>query len=251
MGSKQVSSLPVFRTEDYKIFSKLSGNRDLDQHHVRRLAKAIEKDPEFTLRNPILVNEAMQVIDGQHRLAAFETFYDREGVAHPVYYIIRDGLKLSDARLLNAGAKPWNPRDYAQAYSLEGNRHYSTYLRFARKYTELPHRVVARTLGSSDAAMKEFKYGTFTVVDEKGAEKILRQLTEAGAAMGIGVDQSFHLALGTLITHPDYDHGRMIEQIEKHKGQLRSVPARRAEMRVAFNTIYNLGQKDKKDLLIR
>src|SRR5579872_7486370 len=120
MSKKEQFSLPVFSTEDYNIFSTLTGNRDVYPRHVRRLVRVLEKNPTFTRSNPIRVNKNMEVIDGQHRLAAFKSFADRNGEYHPVFYIVQDG-SLEDAKSLNAGSKPWGPADYAKAYAASGN----------------------------------------------------------------------------------------------------------------------------------
>jgi ParB-like chromosome segregation protein Spo0J len=65
------------------IFKHIKGNRIPNLKHVRRLVDSIKK---YGMKcNPILVNEQMEVIDGQHRLlAAKET-------NSFVYYIIING----------------------------------------------------------------------------------------------------------------------------------------------------------------
>ena len=57
----------VIKTNDYNTFKVMPGNRPVNKLHVRRLSKSME---EKHLMSPILVNEKMQVIDGQHRLEA-------------------------------------------------------------------------------------------------------------------------------------------------------------------------------------
>ena len=55
----------IRETNDYEIFKILKGNRDINQNHVNKLVQSItEKD----LRIPIVVDNNMYVMDGQHRL---------------------------------------------------------------------------------------------------------------------------------------------------------------------------------------
>ena len=53
----------IYTTKDYSIFGYILGNRDIVQNHVLNLAKLIK---EIDLEVPIIVNEKMEVCDGQH-----------------------------------------------------------------------------------------------------------------------------------------------------------------------------------------
>lgn len=106
----------VYRTFDLSIFKTIEGNRVPNLMHVSRLADSIRS---YGMKcNPILVNENMQVIDGQHRLmAAKET-------GSFVYYIIVDGYKLEDVHTLNLNQKNWTKRDFMEGYANMGLKDY-------------------------------------------------------------------------------------------------------------------------------
>jgi len=70
----------IIKTNDYTIFKKLDLNRDLNKAHLRNLEKIILKNNYLEL-HPILCNEKMEVIDGQHRLEICK----KNGI--PIYYI--------------------------------------------------------------------------------------------------------------------------------------------------------------------
>ncbi len=58
----------VYQTSDLSIFKQIEGNRVPNLQHIKRLADSIRV---YGMKcNPILVNERMEVIDGQHRLMA-------------------------------------------------------------------------------------------------------------------------------------------------------------------------------------
>ena len=66
-------------TSDYDQFTYLVGNRDIVNKHVKSLSAEIDnRDLEI----PIIVNEKMEVCDGQHRLEAYKV------LGKPVPYIV-------------------------------------------------------------------------------------------------------------------------------------------------------------------
>ena len=81
----------IHYTKDYHVFTYLKGNRDVVNKHVRDLSGEIEtRDLEI----PIIVNEKMEVCDGQHRLEAYKV------LGKQVPYIIKEGLELEPMALV-------------------------------------------------------------------------------------------------------------------------------------------------------
>jgi ParB-like chromosome segregation protein Spo0J len=91
-------SKKILETKDYKVFKYLKGNRTIQQSWVRKLVELIK---ERDLQIPIIVDETMKVLDGQHRLEAYKI------VGHPVKYIIKDRFALDEVRALNSNNKKW------------------------------------------------------------------------------------------------------------------------------------------------
>jgi len=106
----------VYKTNDLSIFKQIDGNRVPNLQHIKRLADSIRV---YGMKcNPILVNERMEVIDGQHRLMAAkqaESF---------VYYIIVNGYSLNEVHTLNLNQKNWNKKDYMEGYANMGIESY-------------------------------------------------------------------------------------------------------------------------------
>lgn len=252
---KETFSLPVYSTEDYDIFTTLAGNRDIYPLHVRRLERVIEKDPEFTRKNPLKVNKDLEIIDGQHRLAAFRSYQDKKGKAHPVYYIVMADGTLADAQAMNAGSKKWTPVDYAKAYATGGNLHYKTYMEMNKKFPGIPHMVLTEYLsGDKGASTREFNFGGFKVNDLKNGLDKLKKLEEVASFISSarykeGIGQAFGIAFKSLINSRLYDHDRMLEQMAKFKDAINGIPNRVGELRVALNMIYNFRNPQKVDLL--
>lgn len=246
--TQEAYTLPVFKTQDYTIFKKLNGNRELYQNHVARLVKLLEEEPEFTKNNPIHVNEKMEVIDGQHRLHAFERFAEKSKGKAYLYYVKINGIKLSDARKLNAGSKAWIPQDYAVSYSSEGNKNYETYLKFSKEF-KVNHGVLTKYLAGLDSRLSVFRQGLFVVKDEKKAKHGLSALRDVGAFYKYWKLQHFGVAFHQIVNSPQYDHERMLEQMKQYGDGMNGVPQRVRETAPAINMIYNWKRKDKVDLL--
>jgi len=99
----------VYKTNDLSIFNQIKGNRPPNIQHIRRLSDSIKTNG--TLQNPIIVNEKMYVIDGQHRLLAAKE------VGACVYYIIVEGYELSEVQVLNLNQKNWTKKDFMMGYA--------------------------------------------------------------------------------------------------------------------------------------
>lgn len=81
---KIVEEVPLIqKTNDYSIFKQVNFNREKNKKQVQNLKEIISQENRLHL-HPILVNEKMEVIDGQHRLEAAMQL----GV--PVFYIKSD-----------------------------------------------------------------------------------------------------------------------------------------------------------------
>lgn len=106
----------VYRTSNLSIFKPIDGNRVPNLQHVKRLSDSIRV---YGMKcNPILVNEKMQVIDGQHRLMAA-----KEANSF-VYYIVIDGYSLDEVHTLNLNQKNWSKKDFMEGYANMGIESY-------------------------------------------------------------------------------------------------------------------------------
>lgn len=115
----------VYKTYDLSIFKSINGNRVPNLQHIRRLTDSLKFHGMKC--NPILVNEKMEVIDGQHRLQA------AKNVNTFVYYIVVNGYKLEEVHTLNLNQKNWTKRDYMEGYADMGIESYIKLREFVQK----------------------------------------------------------------------------------------------------------------------
>lgn len=118
----------VYKTNDLGMFNQIKGNRPPNPQHIRRLCDSIKT--HGILQNPIIVNEKMDVIDGQHRLMAAKE------ANSSVYYIVVSGYKLDEVQILNLNQKNWTKKDFMEGYANMGIEPYVKLRNFTRRNKE-------------------------------------------------------------------------------------------------------------------
>ena len=124
---KKVKS--VYETTNYTKFRRLVGNRDVTETRINKILRSIDSVGQII--SPIIVNENMEVIDGQARIEAFK----RRGL--PVYYIEVNGLGEAECIAMNINQSNWRFIDYIQFYAETGNINYTYLLRLLQIYQKL------------------------------------------------------------------------------------------------------------------
>lgn len=127
MINHQVSNKKVYETTNYSLFKYMETNRDVDT--VKKLTDSFRK--YGFIGGSVLVNEKMEVIDGQHRIHVCETL----GI--PVYYEIIPGATIEHCRALNINQKNWTTKDFVESYATEGNDTYKWVLELSLKYPSI------------------------------------------------------------------------------------------------------------------
>jgi len=161
----------IYSTKDYSIFKSIDGNRALNQLHLTRIKKSMQEEYLFTT---IMVNEKMEVIDGQHRLEAAKS------LGLPVNYIICEGYNLLDVHRLNQNLKTWTADDYLTGYCDMGLMDYKIYTKFKEDYgfthdTTL-HLLSGMTPGGNAASL--FRNGLFKVKNLKTAQRMAENILQ-------------------------------------------------------------------------
>lgn len=101
----------IFEETDYTVFHRLPENRDVTQLRVGKIVASIS---EKYITNPIIVNEKMEIIDGQGRYEALKQ------LGKPVQYIIANGATQQDCIRMNKYNTKWTPLDFATSYAKAG-----------------------------------------------------------------------------------------------------------------------------------
>ena len=99
----------VLQTTDYDMFKVRDWNRNISSSNMKKIDASVKA--QGWLKHPIMVNEKMEVADGQHRLA-----YAKQHNL-PVYYVVVPGLSINDCVVMNNARTSWTLIDYIKIIS--------------------------------------------------------------------------------------------------------------------------------------
>lgn len=238
-------------TTDYSQFKYIDSNRSVNKRHVQELIESFTSFPDLIPKNPILVNEKMEIIDGQHRLQAAST------LRIPVYYIVAKGTSVEDAQMMNATQRSWSIVDFARSYALnrdDENRatQYRTFLALYEEYNIPISTLIAfceqRTRKNATAI---FKKGQFVIKDEEVTRKLLNEAEAIMETLSKEVisHSRYNIisALLRVLQNDKYDHERMVAKLAQKPLPL--VHSKNDYLR-AFEDTYNFNMKSD-DSIIR
>jgi len=123
-GSSATEVNKVYKTNDLSIFKVIGGNRVPNPQHIKRLKASIITNG--MLCNPILVNEKMEIIDGQHRVLASKECNSF------IYFIILKNYSLQEVHTLNINQKNWTKKDFMDGYADMGLESYIKLQKFVK-----------------------------------------------------------------------------------------------------------------------
>lgn len=117
----------MMETRDYSKFKMHSANRVLSESTVNKLVNSI-REVGYIKGKPVLVDENMRVVDGQHRLEALKRLH------MPIPYEIVKGDSFKSMVVLNANQVQWRLIDYIESYANQNKDEYRFLLKFQEKY---------------------------------------------------------------------------------------------------------------------
>lgn len=202
-------------TEDYDMFRYMKGNRVLDMAHVQKLKASMKLNDLFI---PILVNEKMEVVDGQHRLEA------RRQLGYIVPYIIGKDYVLEDVQAMNCSQKAWSIGDYTDSYIARGNDNYSIFKWFRAKYG-LSHLTSLSLLTGSDPQGRHltqlFNSGSMVVTHLEEAKQFAEFIHACGEYFPHFKERSFTMALLALRKKEQFDQRTFLRKLRANPTVMR------------------------------
>ena len=169
----------IYETMNYEIFSLVRGNRELSGSKVDQLVHEIKLNG---LLMPIMVNSAMQVIDGQHRLAACKT------AKVPVQYFVRANATVETAANVNMAGSNWSPSDWINKYASEGKEDYIILKNWIEKCKGYKiNQSSAIFMAQNSAAMINYIMHSDGIIRQNGsAPKGVKKLYRVGTDIRLG-----------------------------------------------------------------
>ena len=146
----------IYETRDYDAFSFLHFNRNAKPR--KDLLDALEKYGKFF--EPIIVNEDLEVLDGQHRLLSAKF----KGV--PInFYIVDDVTAKQVIKSVNTERKNWSVREYVDFYARLGDENYKVLKEHLESdlSSQLLDSVIQEVLAGAAGQAKKVRKGTYTI----------------------------------------------------------------------------------------
>jgi hypothetical protein len=212
----------VLQTLDYAIFQDLAGNRTINPLHVKRLQKSFSEE---YLMCPIIVNERLEIIDGQHRFMA------AKNIGLPINYIIVHGYRLPQVQRLNTSTKDWTKNDYLESYADRGYLPYVQMRKFMSEYPQLglaaaeclltQNRSGANNKGNDETGSKarNFQEGNLVVVDLEFAYESADYIMKIHPFYDGYNRAAFVRTISLLMQKPQFDIEYFIDKLEVNPGR--------------------------------
>ena len=150
----------VYVTKNYDIFKRLVGNRDIPEARISKIVGSIQAIG--WIKNPIVVNENMEVIDGQGRLTALQR------LNMPVEYVIAEGAGTQECIYMNMNMINWKQPDFIKSYAEQGNVNYQRLLSLMDRYVSGNLHIIFTALYRiSKPKNRDIKAGTLQITEEQ------------------------------------------------------------------------------------
>lgn len=207
----------IYITKDYSCFKSLQGNREVLEKRRDIIRKSIEENGY--IRNPIVVNEKMEIIDGQGRFEALKE------LGFQIEYVIAYGAGQKECIALNISQKNWTSMDYVKSYMDMGNREYRVIYNMKQMF---PNQEISNIAGictninngggSVATALKSGKiklYNEETIIERlKFYEKIHNIIS---GDTDYGLQRPYAAIVNFVYECKEINENRILEQLERCK----------------------------------
>lgn len=245
----------VYRTNDLSIFNQVKGNRPPNPQHIKRLCHSIKTNG--VLQNPIIVNQDMDIIDGQHRLLAAKE------ASSSVFYIIVDGYSLKEVQVLNLSQKNWNKTDFLNGYADMGVKPYVKLRDFIKENKDftITNCIAMCSNRASFNSDISSKYRHDTVSNQK---EVFEEGTWKGRDFNLAQENAnkirmvknyydgykrsvFVSAMLSLFQNENFNHVEFLNKLKLQQGKLQDC-SNVAQYKILIEDIYNYRRRGKVNL---
>lgn len=232
-------------TNLYNVFKNITGNRELNMNKIKRIEKDIAAGLNMLPYCPIIVDSEMNIIDGQHR------FFIARKLKQYIHYVVAPELSLHEIARVNSNTERWKGKDFIHCYSTQGNQHYIKLQAFMDKWG-VPHSTAIgllghKRVGGMDVSMKSnFEKGTFIVLHEERAEKIMQTSALFKEHPG-HLSRHFLEAISRIMSSGKCDWDHLVQKF-KSNPELLPECANTKDYLLCLEQVYNKGAQKRKIL---
>lgn len=229
-------------SKDYDKFNLLEYNRNLDRNQINKLKESISIHG-YLSSNPIIVDQKLNIVDGQHRFVACKD------MGLPIVYEVIDNS--TDMIIdLNTTQKKWSLKDYVNYYAIkEKNENYAR-LNNAIKECNTTYDVIitiAYRRATAGSISQEIKAGKlkFNREDEIRTLETYAKIKDIATYLRLKTGGKFAAALCILSQEKNFRWERMLTQ--SYKYPTLAYPCRTTEeYKKMFTDLYNFNSRTDK-----
>lgn len=207
------SNTKIYYTSDYGRFKFLKGNRDINETKVKKIKADIESGIDFLKYAPIVVNENMEIIDGQHRYAV-----SRE-LKTNVYYVINQTADLEVVPAINSKSSKWRVSDFLNSYVDLKRPVYCALKDFIDHFSGISIPTAAKMFHAGTTnehgAMEAFQDGTLKADFQEVAHDIATLLTDFKPYTNNPYSRRMFAVMLSLHDNGKYNHDFMLKKLEE------------------------------------
>lgn len=242
-----VHNVRVKHTNKHDKFSLHPANRKVIQSKVKIMMKKILANNVLHL-NPIIVDNEMRIINGQHR------YFAAKELGLTIYYVQGD-VNAEEMLDLNASQKSLVLTDYLDSYVAQGFPEYLKVKEFIGNNRIFLYNAIGLLSGRNSQPNSElvntFKTGSFKVKDLEHAEHVLQVRDKMREfAPDFYQQKNFTNAIAKVITATGFDETRLDIRLKKNGyGQLHQAVTTELYTKQILD-VYNHGMAKNKHLMI-
>lgn len=236
----------IYEEDNYGVFVRLEDNRNVLSTRLRKLVVSIT---EKWILNPIIVNEKMEIIDGQGRFEALKSLHK------PIPYIVSYGATSEDCRRMNKYNTRWTVLDFANSWAKSGKEPYILLL-LTNKKTKFPISRIIRLCNhgakvSSPDVMTGYELGQLQFDEEDmevvcNIKKMADEIIEA-LQVNLRPNEAFYTSVKIASETDGYIHSHMLQNCALQRASYHQM-SNLGNQLVEFERIYNFKTPNKKKL---
>lgn len=165
-----MNEIKINQTTNYEKFNLLDANRKIKEAKVLKLLKSISNGLNLLPYSPILVDNDMFILDGQHRFEASKRSNN------PVYYIIVPKMYIEDIAEMNNNSDKWTIMDFITSYAAAGKEDYIKLLQLKDRYKTMSISTLAEVFALERHGMdvsRNISDGSYKLIDASINHKII------------------------------------------------------------------------------
>lgn len=215
------SNTKIYYTTEYGRFKFLKGNRDINEAKVNKIKEVIESGVDVLRYAPIIVNEAMEIIDGQHRYAV-----SRE-LRTNVYYVVHKEATLSIVPTINSNHTKWRNVDFLNSYLDLKKPAYIALDEFIKEFHGVSLNTAIKMFHSGTpqdgGAIEHFRDGNLSDKHSAYSYSVANTLQTLAPHTDNPFSSRFFLVMMQLQNNGLYDHTQMLRKLEETGMRIESV----------------------------